>query len=216
MSDPPGYTLMETASTGSGDNLGVFGDTSNEPITVIQPDGTPYPQSLTYYGKTGTDGTVVRFPTTGEKAGSYVYILFTNQDGFQYNNPVSNVDQSPLALCFGSGTRILTTRGEVAVEDLQVGDRAVTASGRPRTITWTGHRDLGAERPLPADQSPIRIRAGAFGHGLPRHDLFLSPGHPVLVGADAEAQGGVLVPVMCLANGTTIARTSLARVSYWH
>ncbi|MCJ2080523.1 Hint domain-containing protein, partial [Methylobacterium sp. J-090] len=122
----------------------------------------------------------------------------------------------PFALCFVAGTRILTARGEVAVEDLRVGDSAITASGRRRTVTWTGHRHLGTERPMPADQAPVRIRAGAFGHGLPTRDLLLSPGHPVLVGADADGQDGVLVPVMYLVNGTTIARTGAKRVTYWH
>lgn len=217
MSDAPGYTLKETASTGAGDNLGVFGDTPNEPISVTSPDGSPFGSGLAYYGKTDTNGSVVRFPTTGDKAGSYVYILFTDQT-YQYNDVVPNasVSQTALVLCFGSGTHILTTRGEVTVENLRVGDRAITASGQHRTITWTGHRHLGAERPLPADQAPVRVRAGAFGHGLPKRDLLLSPGHPVLVGADAEAQGGALVPVMNLINGTTIARTSLASVTYWH
>ncbi|WP_286134257.1 Hint domain-containing protein [Methylobacterium sp. Leaf123] len=69
---------------------------------------------------------------------------------------------------------------------------------------------------MPADQAPVRIRAGAFGHGLPARDLSLSPGHPVLVGADADGQGGALVPVMCLINGTTVARTDAASVVYWH
>ncbi len=130
----------------------------------------------------------------------------TNVETIQFASPV----------CFTTGTRILTARGEVAVEDLRIGDRAVTATGRRRTVTWTGHRHLGAERPIPADQAPIRIRAGAFGQGRPTRDLLLSPGHPVLVGADADSQGGALVPVMYLINGTSIARTLAAHVTYWH
>jgi hypothetical protein len=37
-----------------------------------------------------------------------------------------------------------------------------------------------------------------------------------LVGADAKNEGGVLVPVMCLINGTSIARIEVASVTYWH
>nr|WP_283536345.1 Hint domain-containing protein [Methylorubrum extorquens] len=44
----------------------------------------------------------------------------------------------------------------------------------------------------------------------------LSHGHPVLVGADANGEGGVLVPVMCLINGTTIVREPATQVTYWH
>ncbi len=120
-------------------------------------------------------------------------------------------------LCFGSGTRILTERGEVAVEDLRERDVAVTASGTRRPITWIGHRTLdGGGRALHHDRQPVRVRAGAFGGDLPKRDLFLSPGHPVLVGADADNEGGVLVPVMCLINGTTVTREPVTRITYWH
>ncbi|WP_414739711.1 Hint domain-containing protein [Methylorubrum extorquens] len=126
-----------------------------------------------------------------------------------------NTGSTPL--CFGTGTHIRTSRGEVAVEDLQVGDRAVTASGALRPITWIGHREISAgSGSLSFNQQPVRVRAGAFGHDLPARDLFLSPGHPVLVGADADNEGGALVPVMCLINGTTITREPVASVTYWH
>ncbi|APX88058.1 hypothetical protein BV511_07675 [Methylorubrum extorquens] len=120
-------------------------------------------------------------------------------------------------MCFSTGTLIRTARGEVAVEDLIVGDLAVTASGTLRPITWIGNRALDAKgEALPHNEQPIRVRAGAFGPGLPARDLRLSHGHPVLVGADANGEGGVLVPVMCLINGTTIAREPVASITYWH
>ncbi|MBE7213299.1 MAG: Hint domain-containing protein, partial [Gluconacetobacter diazotrophicus] len=97
-----------------------------------------------------------------------------------------------------------TTRGECAVEDLVVGDVAVTASGETRPIVWIGHRDADCRGHH--DLQPVRVAAGAFGPGLPERDLWLSPGHPVLVGADADGEGGHLVPIMCLINGTTISR----------
>jgi hypothetical protein len=121
-------------------------------------------------------------------------------------------DYSASALCFVSGTRILTTNGERAIESVEIGDLVVTASGAVRPIVWVGRRDMACA----ADQAPVRVRAGAFGHGLPARDLLLSPGHPVLVGADADSEGGALVPVMCLINGTTITRTQANSVTYWH
>ncbi|GJE26035.1 Hint domain-containing protein [Methylobacterium organophilum] len=120
-------------------------------------------------------------------------------------------------LCFVGGTAIRTARGAVAVEDLRVGDRAVTASGALRRVTWIGHRTIHCRmQVVPSESWPVRIRRDAFGPGLPVKDLFLSPGHPVLVGQDADGEGGVLVPVMSLINGTTIARTRRDRVTYWH
>ncbi|MGX5775464.1 Hint domain-containing protein [Methylorubrum zatmanii] len=121
-------------------------------------------------------------------------------------------DFSPAAICFVTGTRIATQRGEVPVEALLVGDLALTAEGGLRPVVWIGQRHV--EWPAPG-QAPVRIRAGAFGQA-PSRDLYLSPGHPVLVGAGADGEGGVLVPVMCLVNGTTIARMTPAPVTYWH
>jgi hypothetical protein len=149
-------------------------------------------------------GDTVAFSNNPIAPGSSV--TFTPQQG-DYQAPV----------CFTTGTLIRTDRGDVAVEDLRVGDRAVTASGALRPVIWIGHRTLdGATTSLPHDQQPVRIRAGAFGGGLPTRDLRLSPGHPVLVGADANGAGGHLVPVMCLINGTTIAREPVSSVTYWH
>jgi Tol biopolymer transport system component len=120
-------------------------------------------------------------------------------------------------ICFATGTRIRTARGDVVVEDLRVGYLAVTVGGGSRPIRWIGSRTLdGTGRALPFNQGPVRIRAGAFGQGLPARDLRLSPGHPVLVGAGADGAGGVLVPAMCLINGTTIAREPATAVTYWH
>ncbi|MBI1690670.1 hypothetical protein D9Y22_18415 [Methylorubrum sp. DB1722] len=125
-------------------------------------------------------------------------------------NSVDDVFVADTVICFATGTRIRTARGEVAVEDLRVGDQAVTVGGKQRPIRWIGSRNLdGCGAALPFAQQPVRIRAGAFGDGLPVRDLFLSPGHPVLV-------GGHLVPVMSLVNGTSLARMPATAVTYWH
>lgn len=123
----------------------------------------------------------------------------------------------PSPVCFVTGTLIRTSRGDVAVEDLAIGDMAVTASGGLRPIIWIGHREMkAAGAVLPFHQQPVRVRAGAFGQGLPTRDLSLSPGHPILVGADADGQDGALVPVMCLINGTSVLRQPATQVTYWH
>nr|WP_301288628.1 Hint domain-containing protein [Methylorubrum extorquens] len=217
-----GNIMRETSFTitDGGNGNGVLGDTPNESaaITSDPPGFFITPRDYTYWGKSSDNGTIVRFSPARSPDG-FGYILFSNGTSYSQFDvvPSSSFSQEANALCFVSGTRILTTRGAIAVEDLQIGDTAVTASGRHRPITWIGQRQLGSDsRPMPADQAPVQIRAGAFGPGLPARDLFLSPGHPVLVGADADGQGGVLVPVMCLINGTSIARTDATSVVYWH
>jgi hypothetical protein len=112
--------------------------------------------------------------------------------------------------CFCTGTAILTDHGERAVEDLCVGDRVVTMSGEVQPIVWIGHRRVDCRaHPRPETVWPVRVEAGAFGLGLPQRELWLSPGHAVLV-------EGTLLPVDRLINGATVTAIPVDSLTYWH
>nr|WP_245438423.1 Hint domain-containing protein [Methylorubrum zatmanii] len=144
--------------------------------------------------------------------------IFDTIVGSDGSNRLSGFSASaPTIICFVTGTMIATARGEVAVEDLRAGDFTRTAEGGLRPIVWIGHREIVSDAgSVSFSQQPVRVRTGAFGSNLPARDLYLSPGHPVLVGASADNEGGTLVPIMCLINGTTIAREPRTSVTYWH
>ncbi len=117
------------------------------------------------------------------------------------------------AVCFAQGTRVRTTRGDVAVEALAVGDLVVTSAGAYRPIRWLGHRTIECARHLrPDDVMPVAIAAHAFGEGRPARDLVVSPGHSIAVDLDGE----VLIPAAALINGTTIVQEQVDSVTYWH
>jgi hypothetical protein len=116
--------------------------------------------------------------------------------------------------CYVTGTRILTETGQVAVEDLQIGDTVVTVrDGGPASakVVWTGRRSLDVSRHArSAEMYPVRIIAGAFGPGLPERDLRLSPHHAVYV-------DGVLIEAISLVNGATVIQEMDTRfVTYHH
>ncbi|MBV9734931.1 MAG: Hint domain-containing protein [Acidisphaera sp.] len=114
------------------------------------------------------------------------------------------------APCFCEGSRILTPAGEVLVQHLRVGQRVLTASGAAVPIVWLGQRRIDCRRhPRPERVLPVRVREGAFGAGLPRRALLLSPDHAIAV-------DGVLIPVHHLLNGTTIVREAVDDVRYFH
>jgi hypothetical protein len=122
------------------------------------------------------------------------------------------------AVCFVEGTRIRTSRGDVAVECLAEGDEVQVidpkaADDAPATlpVIWIGHRriDLTTHRD-PFMVQPIRIRRDAFAAGAPGRDLLVSPEHAIFV-------AGVLVPARLLINGATIVREqSMREVRYFH
>ncbi len=119
-----------------------------------------------------------------------------------------NINPNP---CFVTGTRIVTTRGAVAVEALAVGDRVVTASGGQRPITWIGHRDLDLSNHVnPEMARPIRVTAGALGYHVPVRDLVVSPDHAFWI-------DGVLVQAKDLVDGALIKPDlSMRQLTYWH
>jgi hypothetical protein len=103
-------------------------------------------------------------------------------------------------LCYLRGTRILTPTGEVAVERLAIGSRVVTRFGAIQTIKWIGRQSY-APHLLHDDPTklPVRIRAGALGEHCPARDLWLSPGHSLLL-------GDTLVLASALVNGITVTQ----------
>jgi hypothetical protein len=113
--------------------------------------------------------------------------------------------------CFAAGTRIMTERGEVAVEAIRVGELVrVLLGGGLAEVIWVGRREVDcAGHQQPRKVWPVRVAAGAFGEGRPHSDLWLSPDHAVY-GEE------VLIPVKYLINGSTIVQVPLARVTYHH
>ncbi len=114
------------------------------------------------------------------------------------------------AVCYARGTRIMTPDGEVPIEQLQPGQAVVTASGETAPVVWVGNRSVDLTRhPEPHLAQPVRIKAGAFGNGLPRRDLVVSPAHAIY-------DEGVLIPARFLVNGRTVVQDDVPRVEYFH
>lgn len=96
------------------------------------------------------------------------------------------------------------------MEALRDGDAVLTASGAARPIVWIGERRIDCRRhDEPVNVWPVRIRAGAFGEGEPRRDLWLSPDHSVFC-------DDVLIPIKHLINGATIVQEPIDAVHYYH
>ncbi len=113
--------------------------------------------------------------------------------------------------CYTPGTRIATPSGEVAVEDLQIGDLVTTASGPAKPVKWIGRRGHTAET-VAANPNlrPVLIRKGALGDALPHRDLVVSPMHAMFI-------DDTLIPAAALVNGISILRRETSGpVEYIH
>lgn len=113
--------------------------------------------------------------------------------------------------CFVTGTRIATQSGQIAVERLAAGDTVLTASGAVATVRWIGRSIVSRVFADPVRVLPVRIMRGALGENLPAADLYVSPGHALVL-------DGLLVEAVALVNGTTIVRDTDHELvfSYYH
>ncbi len=115
------------------------------------------------------------------------------------------------AACFCAGTRIATLHGELPVQHLAIGDLVKTLHAGPRQIKWIGRRRYHG-RFIAGNHLalPICIKAGAIADHIPARDLFVSPGHAILV-------HGALIPAWRLINAVSITQAAAVElVEYFH
>jgi hypothetical protein len=223
-----GDTFVHYAGQNPVDNGdGTFTVTLNEVLTTqtiyVQsatngdPDQFVIDGSVSYVGQDQTVDVVghnsTAIVTTYPGYSSYVLGLtdgtLSSGDTVTYSLTDPNAPMGTV-ICFAEGTNLTTDRGAVRVEALEVGDMVITASGEARAIKWIGQMTAHpAKHPHPWEVNPVRVKAGAFGEGVPARDIRLSPGHAVYV-------DGVLIPVGHLVNGATIFQEEVDRIRYFH
>ena len=139
-------------------------------------------------------------------------IISINSDGtITISGDLNGTPFSETIPCYCRGTLIQTAAGEVAVEDLKIGDVLMTAAGETKAIRWIGKRGyVGRFLAGKANILPVCFKAGSLGEGLPRRDLFVSPEHAMFI-------DGLLVPAGLLVNGSSVTQVSdIERVDYFH
>jgi hypothetical protein len=111
-----------------------------------------------------------------------------------------------IVVCYLRGTKLRTAEGEMAVENIAIGDLLVTRFNGIQPVKWIGRQSFDARFIKNNwDQIPVRFAAGALGGGLPERDLYVSPGHSMLI-------GDALILARNLVNGITITQDELPPV----
>lgn len=116
-------------------------------------------------------------PVTFASTGDYTLRLTEVGDDDSFGVIVDDIE---LLVCFCRDTMIDTADGRKPVQDIKTGDLVVTETGL-QPVRWVGRRKVSspelAENPK---LSPVVIKAGALGMGLPDADLRVSRQHRML------------------------------------
>ncbi len=169
---------------------------------------------LTFVGETPPRGVELTVIDTREGAGA------RDQPDVGYDELTS--DEIGGVICFTPGSMIMTACGPRPIQDLRRGDMIVTRDNGLQPLRWSGRSRLSdAQLAAMPQLAPVRIKAGAFGPGLPARDMHVSPNHRFLVqGWRASILFGtpeVLVRAQALRNDSTIVTDYRAKdVTYIH
>lgn len=118
-------------------------------------------------------------------------------------------------ICFLENAMIRTPSGDVAIQELAIGDEVVAyVEGRAqsRSVVWAGKGHVKVRAGLPDDEAgyPIRILVNAISEGVPYKDLLVTPEHCFFF-------DGGFVPARMLVNGRSVFYDrSVSAYDYFH
>ncbi len=200
----------DTAIGGDGDDTFILqdlGEARTGTITIVGGEGNETNgDTLNLNGLVDRSTLTISNPNDG--AGGLSGSV-TMLDGSVVN--FSNIEH---IICFTTGTRVLTAKGERPIEDLRCGDLVVTRDNGLQPIRWASSTTVPARGRF----APVQIAPeSGFGGTRP---LLVSPQHRLLYhGFRAEllvGQPEVLVAAKHLINGETIRLAPQPTVSYFH
>jgi hypothetical protein len=217
---PVGQLLSVTAVSPIAGAQGVpatFGTASGNPtisyggntIVMSNEGASESPTAFTYTDPAGDTYIVSNGPISTNIAGVTLPVVNTTVLVGGLGDIGLTQGATDYVACYLAGTMILTDRGEIAVEDLVIGDRLITASGTARPLKWIGTRSYAGGF-IGRHAMPVCIKRGALADGIPHRDLYVSPRHALFI-------DGALFPAGLLENGNSIATvTNFDVIRYFH
>jgi len=134
--------------------------------------------------------------------------------GFSDAGVISTTDNDVNIVCFVAGTMIKTPDGDTLVEEIQIGDLALTHDNGPQHVRAILVRKLDFST-APERLKPIMFEKDSLGPSCPNSRLWVSPQHRMLV---TDPSGNfVLVPAKALIprRGVRVAKGK-RQVTYIH
>ena len=200
-------------------NIHGFGNTGS----TIEIPGSGKVTNATYDSTSNTTSITTDTGITVKVSGDYTISnnsLYQQESGgnlYISASPTNSLGTSAVLVCFLSGSMIRTSKGDVAVEDIQIGDQVVTFDWRNnqdviRPVIWTGKGHCKVRFDLPDDEAgwPVRVIKNAISDGVPYKDMLITAEH-CLFFRDR------FVPVRMLVNGVSIFYDkSITSYDYYH
>lgn len=211
-------------STGAGQTFNFSGSDNTLNVTngttftgVIRGFSQGDQLDLNVAGTPSYDSTTGILTITTSAGKIYTYDIGAGYTGSFANTTGGVVTYSGSTPCFLAGSMIRTERGEVSVENLQVGDEVVTFDWKndrfiSRAVTWVGKAGASVRPHLPDDEAgwPVRILKDAIAEGVPYKDMLVTSEHCLFF-------DGRFVPARMLVNGGSIIYDkSSTSYDYYH
>ncbi|CUH74746.1 Hint domain-containing protein [Tropicibacter naphthalenivorans] len=187
LTDDTGLLYVGEQMVMDGRNVEILGSGTAQPgiqiLSLVVPTGTAV--DVVYMRDLDTGELILSYPDSPPNILSAIALVLTiDEVGYNMNTAAP--------VCFCKGTRIATPKGEVPVEKLEKGDVVLDYSGNPVVIEAATETHFDTP---PPDWAPIVIEAGAFGDGLPKRRLKVSPQHRLcLPGTDPSSGEALLGP----------------------
>lgn len=128
---------------------------------------------------------------------------------YSYNESSDSYELRSVSVpCFVEGTLIATSKGEMSIELLKVGDLVITKDNGAQAIRWIGVRHLTQSDLIETRQHPVEFKPGSMGLGKPARSLKVSPQHRLLIVGDilAPARGLTDMPKVKVMKGCRSVR----------
>lgn len=173
-------------------------------VYTLTSNGTPISGTSSFQLPDANEGTTFTVST----------ITVDNGNGTTTTKTVLNAQH---VVCFLPGSMIRTVEGEVAVENLQIGDSVVTFDWKTgeetvRPVIWVGKAHATVQPHLADDEAayPVRVLKNAISEGVPYKDMLITAEHCLFF-------DGKFVPVRMLVNGSSIFYDkSFTSYDYYH
>ncbi|ACI50103.1 conserved hypothetical protein [Gluconacetobacter diazotrophicus PA1 5] len=181
-------------------------------------------RTITLYG---SDGTQVATYTVNLASGVNLANGTYNAVNSTQGNPLNityTTGNTYIGVCFLADSMIRTPSGDIAVQDIRVGDEILACPDgewrdgeqgtgeRLGTVVWTGKAHATVRPGLPDDEAgyPVRILRDAIADGVPYKDMLVTPEHCLFL-------DGVFIPARMLVNGRSIFHDrTITAYDYYH